>query len=98
RITNNYLTTMALTISSSKLRSKRRFLTWDNTRLEILREYIWLAWAGTVVARSYGPMIVTPYRTTDFPTSVRSQLPPASAAMSTITEPGRMSLTMSSVI
>ena len=36
------------------------------------------------------PTIVTPPRSTSSPGSVSSQLPPASAARSTITEPGRM--------
>ena len=43
-------------------------------------------------------MIVTPWRTTASPGTVSSQLPPCSAAMSTITLPARMLLTMSAVI
>ena len=43
-------------------------------------------------------MMVTPCRTTTSPGSVSSQLPPCSAARSTITLPGRMDCTMSAVI
>ena len=43
-------------------------------------------------------MIVTPCCTTALPGSVSSQLPPCSPAMSTITLPGFMVLTISAVI
>ncbi len=42
--------------------------------------------------------MVTPCLTTAWPGSVSSQLPPCSAAMSTITLPGFMLLTISAVI
>ncbi len=43
-------------------------------------------------------MTVTPYCSMTWPGCVSEQLPPASAAMSTITEPWRIDFTMSSVI
>ncbi len=43
-------------------------------------------------------MMVTPWRTTAWPGSVSSQLPPCSAAMSTMTLPGFMLLTISAVM
>lgn len=43
-------------------------------------------------------MIVTPWRTTASPGTVSSQLPPCSAARSTITLPGFMLCTISAVI
>ena len=52
---------------------------------------------GIVAGRLVGPWMVTPCRTTTSSGSVSSQLPPASAARSTITEPGRMPATVSSV-
>ena len=45
------------------------------------------------LGRSVKPMIVTFSRTTSSPGEVSSQLPPASAARSTITEPGRIAAT-----
>jgi hypothetical protein len=42
--------------------------------------------------------MVTPWRTTASPGTVSSQLPPCSAAMSTITLPGFMLITISAVI
>ena len=51
-------------------------------------ENIWLAWYGTEAARLVGPWIVTPCSTTVSPVRVNSQLPPVSAARSTITDPG----------
>ena len=55
-----------------------------------LREYIWLACTGIVAGRFGRPTIVTPSRSTISPGAVSSQLPPVSAARSTITEPGRI--------
>ena len=43
-------------------------------------------------------MIVTPWRTTASPGTVSSQLPPCSAAMSTMTLPGFIVCTISAVI
>src|SRR5215207_77590 len=48
-------------------------------------------------ARLAGPTIFTPYFSTTLPNSDNGQLPPCSTAMSTITEPGFMVLTMSSL-
>ncbi len=48
-----------------------------------------------MLARLNQPMIVTPCSTTISPGRVSSQLPPRSAARSTITEPGAMRATMS---
>ena len=64
----------------------------------MLREYIWRACTGREAARLTGPRIVTPCFTTSLPASVSSQLPPISAARSTITEPGRISRTVVSGI
>src|SRR5205823_10417614 len=50
-----------------------------------LREYSIEAWYGIVLARSLNPTSVTPLRPTISPGSVSSQLPPVSAARSTIT-------------
>lgn len=44
------------------------------------------------------PMMVTPCRTTASPGTVSSQLPPCSAAMSTMTLPGFMPCTISAVM
>ncbi len=60
--------------------------------------YSRLAWKGIWLARLSVPSIVTPSRTTTSPGSVSSQLPPVSAAMSTITEPGLMRATISAVM
>ena len=60
--------------------------------------YIWVALAGMLAGRFVKPMIRTPCLTTSLPGSVSSQLPPISAAMSTITLPGRMLFTISSVM
>ena len=42
-------------------------------------------------------MIVTPFQTISLPASVQAQFPPCSAAKSTITEPGFICATISSV-
>src|SRR6266508_3540869 len=60
---------------------------------ETFRAYSWLAWKGIVEATFVSPTTVTPSRSTISPGSVTSQLPPASAARSMITEPGRMRVT-----
>src|SRR5262249_18012840 len=51
------------------------------------------ACAGIVEARFVKPTILTPPWSTSSPGCVSSQLPPASAARSTITEPGRIAST-----
>ena len=53
----------------------------------MLRPYIWLAWSGTVAGRLTGPIMITPFSTMVSPAWVTSQLPPRSAARSTMTEP-----------
>jgi len=45
-----------------------------------------------------GPITLTPFSTTVSPGSVSSQLPPVSAARSTITEPGAIERTAAAVI
>jgi hypothetical protein len=52
----------------------------------------------SLLGRSVYPMIVTPCLTTTSLGTVNSQLPPCSAAMSTMTLPGFMDLTMSALI
>ena len=64
----------------------------------MLREYIWLAWTGIVDARRIGPMIVTSCCTASRPGSVSAQLPPMSAARSTMIEPGFIDATASAGI
>ena len=55
-------------------------------------EYIWLAWYGTSAGGFDGPRIVTPLWTTTSSGRVSSQLPPRSAARSTITDPGAIAV------
>ena len=64
----------------------------------MLRAYIWLAWSGIVEGRLSVPTMATPSRMTTRPGSVSSQLPPVSAARSTITEPVRIAETAPAVI
>ena len=59
--------------------------------------YICVALPGIVAGRLVRPMIFTPCLTTSLPGSVPSTLPPISAAMSTMTLPGFMLFTISSV-
>ena len=54
----------------------------------MFRPNIWLAWNATVAGRFSGAMIVTSCTCTVSPGFDSSQLPPVSAARSTITEPG----------
>ena len=56
-----------------------------------------LASTGMVAGRLSGPSMMTPWTTTRCPGSVSAQFPPASAARSTITEPGRMAATISAL-
>ncbi len=55
------------------------------------------SWAISL-GRLTGPITLTPPSTTVSPALVSSQLPPVSAAMSTITEPGCIPRTASAVI
>ena len=64
----------------------------------MLRAYIWLACCGASPGRSSGPRIFTPSTTTVWPGLVNSQLPPRSAARSTMTEPGAIRATISAVV
>ncbi len=64
----------------------------------MLREYMWLASTATLDWRFVVPMIVTPFSTTVWPGLQSSQLPPCSAARSTMTEPGRIPRTISAVM
>src|SRR5680860_646516 len=59
--------------------------------------YIWVALPGMVAGRFVMPMIFTPCFTTSWFGTVPSTLPPISAAMSTMTLPGFMDFTISSV-
>ena len=86
-----------LMISSSKSSSSSPSLTISSSSDWTLRAYSDEAWSGIVDARLAGPTIVTSSLTTVWPGSVSSQLPPVSAARSTITEPGFMFLTACSV-
>ena len=59
----------------------------------------WLASWASLPARLPWPMILTPFLVvTTWPSLDSSQLPPASTARSTITEPGLISATMAAVI
>ncbi len=61
-------------------------------------EYIWLACTGMLAGRLIGASTCTPWATTVSPALVMAQFPPLSEARSTITDPGRIDLTISSVI
>ena len=63
-----------------------------------MREYIWLACSGIALGRLGSPTMVTPSSVTVSPGRVSSQFPPASAARSTITEPGRIPRAASAVM
>ena len=86
-----------LTISSSKFTASSPSLTSSASRLVRFFAKSSEETAGTMPAGLVTPWIWTPYLTTTFPGSVSSQLPPASAAMSTTTEPGFMPITISLV-
>src|SRR5450755_3025414 len=62
-------------------------------KLNRLREYISLAWYGKAAGKFTGPMILTPPCNTVSPALVSSQLPPCSAAISTMTDPAFMRAT-----
>ena len=84
-------------ISSSKSSLSSPSSTISSSSDWTLRAYSDEAWSGIVDGRLSGPTIVTSSLTTVWPGSVSSQLPPVSAARSTITEPGFMFLTACSV-
>ena len=70
------------------------FLSAGARKFKRLRAYIWLAWRARSDAKFCGPKIFTPLPvTTVSPATVSSQLPPLSAARSTITEPALMAAT-----
>src|SRR5918994_3487736 len=83
--------------SSSKSRLNSPSLTISSSSDWTLRERSDDAWSGIEAGRFTGPTILTPSRTTVWPASVNSQLPPVSAARSTITEPGLIFCTAPSV-
>ena len=85
------------TISSSQSSASAPSSTIRPSSDATLRESSWLACVGIVAGRFVSPTIVTPSRTISSPGSVSSQLPPVSAARSTITEPGRIARTASAV-
>src|SRR5258706_1868491 len=92
-----WVTQLPLVISSSKSSTIDPSLTRCRSRLATLRAYSWLACKGIVDGTLRVPMIVTPPTSTSLPAFVSSTLPPVSAARSTMTDPGRMPLTMSPV-
>ena len=63
-----------------------------------MREYILEASPGICAARLVGPWILTPPTVTISSGFDGATLPPVAAAMSTMTAPGRMLATISSVI
>ena len=63
-----------------------------------MRAYISLACCAPIDARSNGPAMVTPPTTTVAPGRVSSQLPPVSAARSTITLPGFIPATIAALM
>src|SRR5205085_1701159 len=93
-----WVTHVSRMISSEKSRLSRPSRTTCNRKLEMFRAYIWLACRGSVLGRLSGPRTITPSRRTSDPGAVTSQLPPVSAARSTMTEPGFMPRTASAVI
>jgi hypothetical protein len=72
-----------------RARSRRRARWFRN--VQTFREYIWLACSGIVLGRLSSPTIVDAVLDDGLAGFVSSQFPPASAARSTITEPGRIS-------
>ena len=88
---------MAFVISSSGSSTTAPSFTRCFTSVSTFLLNIWLAWPGTVLGMFTGPMIVTPFACTSSPARVSSQLPPLSAARSTITAPGFMLRTISAV-
>src|SRR5439155_6025565 len=90
-------THVAARMSSAKFRFSAPSLTMSWTSASRLRAYIWLACTASWAGRFTGPRIVTPWATISWPGFVSSQLPPVSAARSTITAPCLMSRTIASV-
>src|SRR6266849_1790008 len=86
-----------LVMSSVKSRLIAPSFTRWRSRLATLRAYSWLVVNAMVEGMLRVPMIVTPLTSTSLPATVSSTLPPVSAARSTITDPGRMPLTISPV-
>src|SRR5439155_23572459 len=86
-----------LVISSSKSSEIVPFLTRCRRRFATFLANSWLVVSGIVDGTLRVPMIVTPPTSTSLPAWVSSTLPPVSAARSTITEPGRIPLTISPV-
>src|SRR5438105_286150 len=92
RVTPQLLATAVLVrqaeriISSSKSMCSDPSLTTYLMTPVTLREYIWLACTGRLLARLSGPRMLTPCRTTVSPGTVSAQFPPPSAARSTIAE------------
>src|SRR4051812_16256899 len=78
------------TISSSQSSTNSPSRTNSPTSDATLRESSWLACVGIVEGRFVVPTIVTSDSTTSSPGTVSSQLPPVSAARSTITDPERI--------
>src|SRR6185437_11598088 len=85
------------TSSSSKSGFSSPSCTSNSTKLNTLRAYISEACSGAPAGRLSGPRITTPPCSTRSPGRVSSQLPPLSAARSTISAPGFMPSTIAAV-
>src|SRR5712692_6007863 len=81
------VTQAPFTISSLKSRFRAPPLTSSSSRVDTFLLYSWLAWTGMVLGKLRVPSIVTPPTSMISPGLVSSQLPPVSAARSTITAP-----------
>src|SRR5689334_1112424 len=93
----SWVTQQPATISSSKSSVTRPSSDMWSSRFARLLAYSRLAWKGSWLGRLSVPSIRTPPRSTTAPGSVSAQLPPVSAARSTITDPGRIERTISSL-
>src|SRR5262249_50324769 len=85
------------TISSFESSLSAPSLTMWATSFSRLRANIWLEWVAIWLGRLTAPTMVTPWTTTRSPGLVSSQLPPCSAARSTMTAPGCIFWTMAAV-
>src|SRR5882762_1228839 len=93
-----WVTQVSRMISSSKSTTSLPSRVTCSRKLEAFLAYIWLACSGTVLGRLRGPSTRALPSRTSVPGFVTSQLPPVSAARSTITAPGFIPRTASAVI
>src|SRR6516225_5874372 len=98
RVAPSCVMSIALVISSAGSSLSAPSLMRCCRSVRMLRLSISLACSGTVAARFIAPMIVTPFTAIVSPGFVSSQLPPASAARSTITAPGCIPRTIAAVM